>query len=108
MGGRGLSGEVSAVNGDSITVEVTQPDATTSTSSTVVVDDATTYTTTREATADALAVGQCVTAVGESDATGAVSADSMSVSDAVDGECTTGGFGGGFGGGAPGQDGSTS
>ncbi len=89
VGGRASTGEVSAVDGDSITVETVAPGETDSTSTVVLLDATTTYTTTQEADAQALAVGQCVVARGESDTTGAVTAETMSVSDAVDGVCET-------------------
>lgn len=109
FGGRGVSGEVSAVDGDTLTVEVSDMGATTTTPTAVTVSGTTTYTTTQDADSSALVVGQCATAMGDSDDTGAVTADTISVSDPVDGACTTGfGGGGGFGGGAPGQGGSGS
>lgn len=51
----------------------------------------TTFTTTADATADAVEVGRCLSAQGEADDTGAVTAATISVSDPVDGAC-----GGGF------------
>jgi len=53
----------------------------------------TTYTKTVSASANDLAVGQCVTAVGTADDTGAVTASFIASEPAVNGECT-GGFGG--------------
>ncbi len=90
-GGFGASGEVSAVSETGFTV--TQGDQTTE----VTVSDDTTYTATADAASDALKAGVCVTARGESDDTGALTAESISISEASDGECTTG-----FGGGQPG------
>ncbi|MER6974060.1 hypothetical protein ABT304_23565 [Nocardioides sp. NPDC000445] len=108
-GGMGTSGEVTAVNDSGFTVAATSRDSEETTSVSVTVGSETTYTTTRTATKSALVVGTCVTATGEADDTGAVTAERISVSDPVDGECTTG-FGGrgGMPGGAPGQDGASS
>lgn len=91
MPGAFISGTVTAVDGDTVTVESTVPgeDATTTTPMTVSAD--TTVTATVEASAGDVAVGLCATAQGETDNTGAVSAGSVRLSDAVDGEC---GFGG--------------
>ena len=116
-GGRfGTSGEVTAVSGDTITVaatsfdpqaeEGTEPETT---SVTVTTTGETTVTITETADATALTIGRCVTATGTSDDTGAVSAERIEVSDAVDGECSTGFGRGGFpGGGGGSQDGASS
>ncbi|WP_406022925.1 hypothetical protein OH802_24400 [Nocardioides sp. NBC_00850] len=108
-GGMGTSGEVTAVSDSGFTVAATSRDSEETTSVSVSVGSETTYTTTRTATKSALVVGTCVTATGEADETGAVTAERISVSDPVDGECSTG-FGGrsGMPGGAPGQDGASS
>ena len=55
-----------------------------------------------EATADDVAEGSCLTARGEADDLGAVTADSVALSEPVDGSCATGrgGPGGGRGPGA--------
>lgn len=108
-GGMGASGEVTAVSDSGFTVAATSRDSEETTSVSVTVGSETTYTTTRTATKSALVVGTCVTATGEADDTGAVTAERISVSDPVDGECATG-FGGrgGMPGGAPSQDGASS
>ncbi|MFC7494797.1 MULTISPECIES: hypothetical protein [unclassified Nocardioides] len=90
-GGFGTVGEVTAVSADGFTVSTTDPGSDETTEVDVSVDDATTYTTTAAAKSSAVQVGACVTARGESDDTGAVTADTISVSQPVDGECT-GGF----------------
>lgn len=109
MGGMGTSGEVTAVSDTGFTVAATSRDSEETTSVDVTVGSDTTYTTTETATKSALAVGRCVTATGETDDTGAVTAERISVSDPVDGECTTGFVGrGGLPGGAPSQDGASS
>ena len=85
----GTAGRVTAVSDTGFTVESAEVDAE------VTVTADTTYSTTAEADAAAAEVGRCVMATGEADDTGAVTATRISVSDAVDGECSSGrGFGG--------------
>jgi hypothetical protein len=70
----------------------------------VTVAASTVYTTTTSATQTALKVGLCVTALGTTDATGAVTARTITIAPPVNGSCATG-FGrrfGGFGAGAAG------
>ena len=95
------AGTVTAVDGSTLTVEVTgQDDATTS--RTVTVSDATTFTKSVAADASAVVVGQCASARGQADDSGKVTATSITVSAPTDGECTTGMLGGrGFPGGPP-------
>lgn len=116
-GGRfGTSGEVTAVSGDTVTVAATSFDPQAeegaepeTTSVTVTTTGETTVTITATADATALTIGRCVTATGTSDDTGAVSAERIEVSDAVDGECSTGFGRGAFpGGGGGSQDGASS
>ena len=64
---------------------------------TVTVDHDTTFTATEDGGADDISVGVCVSAQGEADDTGAVTAESLSISDKVDGECSAGRVGAGFG-----------
>ena len=98
-------GKVTAIDGGTLTVEVTgQDDATTS--RTVTVTDATTYTKSEAADASAIVVGQCASARGEADDSGKVTATSITVSAPTDGECSTGFAGRGFPGGPGGQGGS--
>ncbi len=68
----------------------------------LVVDTATEVVATVSATADDVAEGTCLTARGEADDLGAVTAASVALSEPVDGSCTRGpdGFGGGRGAGA--------
>lgn len=90
----GTAGEVTAVTGSGFTVRARTPGSDGSTSTTnvaVTVTAATEVVATKKATATALKVGRCVTATGRTDDTGAVTADRINVSDAVNGECT-GGF----------------
>jgi len=103
--GFGAFGKVTAVSSSGFTVASTMPSfgagasAGATTDVAVMVDAGTTYTTTKSVTAGALKVGRCATATGSTDDTGAVSAQRISLSQPVDGQCT-GGFGGGSAGGA--------
>jgi len=99
-GGFGTIGEVTAVSATGFTVSATQPGSEDTTDVSVTVGDDTTYTSQAKAQASAVTVGRCVTARGDSDDTGAVTATTISVSDPVDGQC-----GGGFGGGMRGPEG---
>jgi hypothetical protein len=102
-----VSGKVTAVDGSTITVAAVSfrggraagtggtasPNPTPSpTSVEVTTTAATTYTKTVSATAKALAVGQCVTAIGSANDTGAITATTIASQPPVNGEC-----GGGFG-----------
>lgn len=93
-GGRGFGvmGKVTAVSAKGFTVASSMPG---STSSSVIVTTtgSTTYTAQEKASLSALKVGRCLQATGTTDSTGAVTATRASVSDAVDGSCSTG-FGG--------------
>ncbi|HEY0949980.1 DUF5666 domain-containing protein [Nocardioides sp.] len=83
----GTVGEVVAVAADGFTVSATRPGEEEATSVEVAVDRATTYTRMADSDASALKVGRCATATGDTDSTGAVTADRISVTDPVDGEC---------------------
>ncbi len=106
------SGEVTAVSGSVVTVNETNPQTKKTSSVTVTLTGTTTFTTTQTATAAAIVVGQCARAEGTSSTTGAVTANTLTISAPVNGACTSGfagfrgGAGGGFGGG--GAAGSTS
>ncbi|MET0433825.1 MAG: DUF5666 domain-containing protein [Cellulomonas sp.] len=106
--GGATSGLVTAVDGSTITVESTgmpgSGDATTTTA-TITVDAATTFSSTVAADATAIAVGRCVTAQGEADSSGQVAATSLTLSDATEAGCSTG-FGGRGGPGGAGGSGS--
>ncbi|PSL39853.1 hypothetical protein CLV49_3506 [Labedella gwakjiensis] len=95
MGGGIVVGLVSAVDGDTVTVESSMGDE--STTRSVVTTDDSSVTTTVASDASALEVGRCVVVQGDADDAGTVEATALTVSDAVDGECTTG-MPGGFGG----------
>jgi hypothetical protein len=113
-GGGGANGMIASISGDTMTVTMmTRPagatGATGSTGSTTVtrtvtLNSSTTYTETQSAADSALTVGKCVSAVGTSDSSGAITASSISIRPMVNGSCSTG-FGGrgmrggGFGGG---------
>jgi Domain of unknown function (DUF5666) len=93
--GLGAFGKVTAVNGASFTVESTpaQNDTATATAPTtriVQTTAATTYTRTAAASAKALAVGLCVTALGKSSDTGSIAATSISLRPAQNGSCSSG------------------
>jgi hypothetical protein len=102
-GARPVSGRVTAVDGSTITVAAVtfgagrgagataSPAATPSTNAVeVTTTTATTYTKTVSASAKNLAVGQCVTAIGSANDTGAVTATLIASQPAVAGECSTG------------------
>ena len=98
FGGPGAFGKVTAVNGASFTLESSRPQegsatatATTAvpTIATVQTSAATTYTQTRAASAKALAVGLCVTAVGKSSDTGSIAATSIMLRPTENGSCSS-------------------
>jgi hypothetical protein len=65
----------------------------------VVVSSKTRYSKTEKVTAGALKVGECATAFGSTNDIGVVNATRLTVTQPVDGSCTTGfGFRGGSGG----------
>jgi hypothetical protein len=106
FGGRGLAGfgatgEVTAVGDGTLTVSVERfarsgaatpaPSASpTTTSETVTFTSATTFTALRSADSAAVKVGTCVTALGTTDDTGALTATSVAVSLPVEGACSSG------------------
>jgi hypothetical protein len=100
------------VSGDTITVQETLgargngTGTATATPTTITVTvtttGSTTYTAQKAAAASDVAVGECVSAFGQADDTGAVAAMSVSLRPATNGTCTTG-FGGA--GGRPGATG---
>jgi hypothetical protein len=95
FGGFGAFGKVISVSGTRLMVESSRPQsgsATTTTPTTRAVETtgATTYTRTGAATAKALAVGLCVTALGKASDTGSIAATSISLRPAQNGSCSTG------------------
>jgi len=67
--------------------------ATTPAAQTVTEASSTTYSVLATGAASDLSVGRCVTALGSADSTGAISATSITVRDAVNGSCMTAGAG---------------
>ena len=103
--GLGAFGKVTAVSGASFSLKSSPPQGSTATSSVptsqaVQTPAATTYTRTGAATAKALVLGLCVTALGKADDTGSIAATSIALRPAQNGSCSSG-FGGGFGGRGP-------
>lgn len=103
--GFGAFGKVTAVSGASFTVESSRPQNGTATTAspvarTVETSATTTFTQTKAASSKALALGQCVTALGKGDDTGSISATSIALRPAENGACSTG-FGGRGASGAP-------
>lgn len=99
-----VNGVVTAISGDTVTVEMRRPGAAGAEaavpSRTVALSASTTYTETVAADADALKVGRCVTALGAAASTGTLTATSIAVRPASDGGCTQGFGGRGFGAGS--------
>ncbi|MCL8251616.1 hypothetical protein AERO_09505 [Aeromicrobium fastidiosum] len=97
-GGGFAVGEVTAVSDTGFTVLSQLPGADGSTASpttvTVTTSGDTTYSTTADASAEDVTVGVCVTSRGEADDTGAITAESIAITQPVDGACVMG-FGGG-------------
>ena len=95
------------MSGDTFTVASSRPSASggssSTTSVTVTTTSATTWTAEKAATSAAVKVGRCVVSRGRTGSTGAVAATTISVSDAVNGACTSGMFGGGRPGGQQGE-----
>lgn len=86
-GGFGTVGKVTSVSGNGFTVASTAFGSSTTTDVAVTTTSATTYTEQQKAGIGAIKVGRCLTAIGSTDSTGAVTARTTSVSDAVDGQC---------------------
>jgi hypothetical protein len=114
FGRRAVAGLVTAVNGDTITVQETmraRGDGTASSTATaspmtatvtVATTSSTTYTAQKAGAATDVAVGECASALGKADDTGAVTATSITLRPATNGSCTTGFGGAGGRGGATG------
>jgi hypothetical protein len=109
-----VAGLVTAVSGDTITVQETiraRGDGTASSTATaspttatvaVTTTASTTYAAQKAGAATDVAVGQCASALGKADDTGAVTATSITLRPATNGSCTTGFGGAGGRGGATG------
>jgi len=97
----GVVGTVTAVTGSSVTVrrEARQNGTATTTATprevTVTTTSTTSYEKVEPASGADVSVGQCVTALGKADDTGAVAATSIALRPATNGSCTLGSFGGG-------------
>ncbi|MCZ4498754.1 MAG: hypothetical protein JWQ74_1307 [Marmoricola sp.] len=89
--GGGAFGTVKAVSSTGFTVTSTLPGAAGSTATTsevvVTVSGTTTYSTTAKGTASDVKVGSCLRADGKTDDTGAITATTVQLTTAVDGEC---------------------
>lgn len=84
------SGKVTQLSGDTMLVQVIGRGDQASTSDTITLTASTTYTETDSASATALKVGECVTATGTADATGAVAATKIGLSTAGPDGCSSG------------------
>jgi hypothetical protein len=102
-------GKITAINGSTVDVAVPPPPSTTGTTragqparlrivpaASFTYSPSTRFLETRAAAASAVVVGDCVTAFGPADTTGAVTAQRLTIRPAGPNGCSTG-FGGGFG-----------
>lgn len=93
------SGLVTSVSGANLVIAATQFGGSSSTptkvNKTVLVASTTKITTDAATTSSSLAVGKCITAQGKTDTSGTVASTSVRITDAVNGACNAGGFGGG-------------
>ncbi len=80
------------MNGSSVIISETNPSTKATSSVVVTLTPATTFTTTGTASPSDLAVGKCARANGTADSTGAIAAQSITISTATASGCT-GGFG---------------
>lgn len=90
-GGLGVTGQVVAVDGHRLTVQSARPAATaaaTASPVTVRTTPTTTFLKLVPASASEVALGECATAFGSADQTGAVAASSVSLRPAANGACT--------------------
>jgi hypothetical protein len=93
LGGLGglATGKVTSVSTTGFTVDAVAPGSDGATAREVTVSGDTTFATTAAAKASDVKVGVCVATRGDTDDTGAVTATTMQISQAVDGACTMGG-----------------
>lgn len=84
------SGKIQSVSGATIVLQVTNRSTNAVTQDTITTTSATTVTTTAPATAAALKVGECVTATGPTNDTGAVTASRIALSTPGPNGCTAG------------------
>ncbi|HEU5268822.1 MAG TPA: DUF5666 domain-containing protein [Jatrophihabitans sp.] len=91
--GEFATGTVTVLGPGSMTVRSPARGQQAGTTVTVLLTGSTSYTRTGPATAAALRVGECVSATGKADSTGAVAASRIALSPAGPSGCSTGGFG---------------
>ncbi len=96
------SGAVTAVNGSAVSIDETNPATKTVSSVVVTLTPSTTFTTTGPASSTDLAIGKCARANGTADTTGAIAAQSITISTAGPNGCTSGSGGFRGAGGGPG------
>lgn len=84
------TGEVKSATDGGFTMLAQRSDQDQPVEITVTATDETIYQTTKETDAKSIKVGLCVLAMGEANDAGAVAATTLSLSPAVDGECTSG------------------
>jgi hypothetical protein len=87
-GGRPRSGKVTSINGDQLTVAVSQPSSEDTSDVTVTTTDSTTVTVAQASKASAAKAGVCATVNGKADDTGAVTATTITLRDAGADGCT--------------------
>jgi hypothetical protein len=92
---RPAAGKVTAVTSTGFTVEEDNRQTGATSDVQVTVDSGTTYGKTTSADASALKVGECVAATGQTDDTGAVTARTITISQAGPNGCVAAGAGGG-------------
>jgi hypothetical protein len=88
--GFGATGEVMSISGSTFVVEGSRFGSNATVKTTVTVTKATTWTRLQKSTAKAVAVGKCVTALGTTDDTGAMTATSLSLTASKNGVCNLG------------------
>ncbi|GAB2781176.1 hypothetical protein GCM10027020_38410 [Nocardioides salsibiostraticola] len=91
--GTGVLGEVVSVSETGFTVAGQDPEDGSTTDIVVSVSSDATFTATADAKASDITVGRCVTSGGDADDTGSITAETIAISDPVDGACVAG-FGG--------------
>jgi hypothetical protein len=91
QGGGRATGKVTAVSGTGFTMQQDNPQTGATTDVQVTVGGSTTYMKSASASASALKVGECVTANGQADSSGAVTATTIAISPAGPNGCTFGG-----------------
>jgi hypothetical protein len=93
-----LAGQVINIDDVQITIEMADQ-----TQQSVIISEQTTYSITTAVTAQDVAIGLCIMAVGEQDSAGAISAATVQLTDPVDGACEARGMAGRPAGATPGS-----